>query len=100
MPLETVVDQQNQDVGLEASVYIDFREHFHNAAVEAMVQVFETKILPEARANSPFKTGHNRESIALSFRDRIETGWLSAWIFTQSGYGWLIEHGTKHLRHA
>jgi hypothetical protein len=100
MPLETVVDQTNADMSLQASVYVDFAEQFHNACVEAMVEVFETQVLPAAQALSPQRTGKNRASIAVSFRDRLETGWLSAWIFTQSGYGWLIEHGTKHLRHA
>jgi hypothetical protein len=42
--------------------------------------------------------GKNRDSIQVSFRDHPETGWISAWLYTESGYGWLIEHGTSHNR--
>ena len=43
-------------------------------------------------------SGKNRDSIQVSFRDNPETGWISAWLYTESGYGWLIEHGTSHNR--
>jgi hypothetical protein len=95
MPLETIVDTSDSDVGLKCSVAKGLREKMHAAAVQATQEVFSEEILPAAKEGSPVLTGKNRDSIAVSFRDRLETGWVSAWLFTQSGYGWLIEHGTS-----
>lgn len=98
MELETIVDTSDEDIGLKASVATSLREQIHAAGVKATQEIFEQQILPAAKQGSPVLTGKNRDSIAVSFRDRLETGWISAWIFTQSGYGWLIEHGTSRNR--
>jgi hypothetical protein len=98
MELETIVDTSGDDIGFKASMVMNLKEKIHAAGVQATQEIFEEQILPEARALSPVLTGKNRDSIALSFRDRLETGWISAWISTHSGYGWLIEHGTTHNR--
>jgi hypothetical protein len=96
--LETVVDTTGDSVGIKASVAKNLKEQIHAAGVQATKEIFEEQILPEAKSLSPVLTGKNRDSIQVSFRDRLETGWISAWIFTQSGYGWLLEHGTSHNR--
>lgn len=96
--LEAVVDTSGQDVGIKCSVAKNLKEQIHAAGVQATQEIFENQILPEAKSLSPVLTGKNRDSIAVSFRDRLETGWISAWLFTQSGYGWLLEHGTSHNR--
>ena len=96
--LETVVDTASEDIGLKASVAKNLREQIHAAGVQATQEIFETQILPEAKALSPVVTGKNRDSINVSFRDRMETGWISAWLFTESGYGWFPEHGTRRSR--
>ena len=104
MQLETIVDNSADDIGFSASVAVNLREKIHAAGVQATREVFEQQILPEAKALSPVgghldpHPGKNRDSIAVTFRDRVETGWISAWISTHSGYGWLIEHGTSHNR--
>lgn len=98
MELQTVVDTSSEDIGLKVSVATNLRELIHAAGVQATQEVFTEQILPEAKALSPVRTGKNRDSIQVSFRDRMETGWISAWIFTESGYGWLIEHGTSTAR--
>jgi hypothetical protein len=106
MPVElaTIVDTTEDDIGLKVSVATNLRAQIHAAGVQATQEVFEQQILPDAKANSPVggkgdpHPGKNRDSIQVSFRDRIETGWISAWIYTESGYGWLIEHGTSHNR--
>lgn len=95
---KTIVDTTSDDIGFKASVVEGFGQKFHEAGVQATREVFERQILPAAKAGSPVDTGTNRDSIGVSFRDHIETFWVSAWIFTQSGYGWLIEHGTSHNR--
>lgn len=102
--LETIVDNTAEDIGLRASVAVNLRARIHAAGVQAVREVFEQQILPAAQAGSPVgghldpHPGKNRDSIAVSFRDHVETGWISAWISTHSGYGWLIEHGTSHNR--
>lgn len=102
--LEPIVDTTGDDIGLKASVALNLRAQIHAAGVLATQEVFEQQILPEARAGSPVgghldpHPGKNRASISVSFRDNPETGWISAWISTHSGYGWLIEHGTSHNR--
>jgi len=98
MPLKAIVDTTSDDIGFKASVATGFAEKFYEAAVQATHEVFEQNILPAAKAGSPVHSGKNRDSIAVSFRQRLETFWVSAWLFTQSGYGWLIEHGTSHDR--
>ena len=87
----------------------DLRQRVHDAAVQATQDVFENEILPAAKAGSPVLTGKNRESISVSFRaadtqsgpwstDLSKGRFISAWLSTHSGYGWLIEHGTSHNR--
>jgi hypothetical protein len=95
---KTIVDTTSQEIGFKATVVTGFGTKFHEAAVQATKEVFEREILPAAKSGSPVATGKNRDSIEVSFRDRLETFWVSAWLFTQSGYGWLIEHGTSHDR--
>ncbi len=90
LSLDTIVDTSNDDIGFKASIATNLRERIHIAGVQATQEIFAEQILPEAKSLSPVLTGRNRDSIALSFRDKLETGWISAWIFTQSGYGWLI----------
>jgi hypothetical protein len=103
--LETIVDTSEEDVGFKASVATNLKELVHAAGVQATQEVFTEQILPQAKADSPVGVGpddphpgKNRDSIKVSFRDNPETGWISAWIFTESGYGWLLEHGTSHNR--
>jgi hypothetical protein len=102
--LETVVDDTAEDIGLKASVAVNLRELVHAAGVQAMQEVFTEQILPAARAGSPVgghldpHPGKNRDSLEVTFRDKPDTGWISAWLSTHSGYGWLIEHGTSHNR--
>lgn len=98
MALREIVNTTSSDIGFKAAVVTGFREKFHEAAVQATQEVFEQNILPAAKSGSPVHSGKNRDSIAVSFRDKLETMWVSAWIFTQSGYGWLIERGTSHNR--
>jgi hypothetical protein len=87
-----------------ASVAVNLREQIHAAAVQATQEVFGEQIEPAAKEGSPVgghldpHPGKNRDSIEVSFHDKPETGWISAWISTHSGYGWLIEHGTSHDR--
>ena len=102
--LQTIVDDTAEDIGIRCAVARNLRAEIHAAGVQATREVFEQKILPAAKAGSPVgghldpHPGKNRDSIAVSFRDKPETGWISAWLYTQSGYGWLIEHGTSHNR--
>lgn len=96
--MQAIADVDTQEVGFRAAVKTDLREQMHNAVLQATEEVFQNDIVPEAKSGSPVRTGKNRDSIAVSFRDRLESSWVSAWIFTQSGYGWLIEHGTSHNR--
>jgi len=105
MELTTVVDTTKEDVGIKASVATNLKDLMHAAAVQATQEVFVEQILPDAKAGSPVGVGpddphpgRNRESIDVSFKDNSETGWVSAWLFTESGYGWLLEHGTSHNR--
>lgn len=105
LELETVVDTTADDIGLRATVATSLREQIHAAGVQATQEIFEEQILPAAKEGSPVGVppddkhpGKNRDSIAVSFRDRLETGWISAWLFTQSGYGWLLERGTSRNR--
>lgn len=105
MDLETVVDTTSEDVGMKMSVATDLRERLHAAGVQAVREIFEEDILPTAKALCPVGTpprdphpGKNRESLHVTFRDNLETGFVSAWVQTASGYGWLIEHGTSHNR--
>lgn len=103
--LEPLVDTTADDIGFSASFAKNLAQEIHAAGVQATQEIFTEKILPMAKAMSPVGTppddkhpGLNRDSIDVSFRDNPETGWISAWLFTQSGYGWLIEHGTSHNR--
>src|ERR1039458_452200 len=102
--LQTIVDDTTEDIGIRAAVAQNLRADIHAAGVQAVQEVFEQQILPAAKAGSPVggaldpHPGKNRDSIAVSFRDNPETGWISGWIHTHSGYGWLIEHGTSHNR--
>jgi hypothetical protein len=98
MSLSTIVDTTSNDIGFKASVVTGFGTKIHEAAVQATREVFERDILPAAKAGTPVASGNNRDSIAVSFRDNLESFWVSAWLITQSGYGWLIEHGTSHDR--
>lgn len=102
--LQPIVDTTAEDIGFSASFATNLRVEIHNAGVEATKQIFTEQILPQAKALSPVgghldpHPGKNRDSIQVSFRDNPETGWISAWLYTESGYGWLIEHGTSHNR--
>lgn len=102
--LETVVDTSNEDVGFRAAVAKNLREQIHAAGVQATKEIFLDQILPEAKSLCPVggkddpHPGKNRDSIQVSFHDHEDTGYISAWIYTDSGYGWLIEHGTSHNR--
>jgi hypothetical protein len=102
--LQPIVDTTADDIGFSASFATDLRAEIHNAGVQATKEIFTEQILPQARALSPVgghldpHPGKNRDSIQVSFRDNPETGWISAWLYTESGYGWLIEHGTSHNR--
>jgi hypothetical protein len=104
MELETIVDTTGEDVGFRASVAVNFRQQIHAAGVLATREVFTEQIVPEAKALCPVggkhdpHPGKNRDSITVSFHDHEDTGYISAWIYTESGYGWLIEHGTSHNR--
>lgn len=111
MPVELtkVVDHDADDIGVSASVATNLHEQIHAAGVQATREIFTENILPEAKALCPVGTvdaqgrkdphpGQNRDSLKVSFRDRIQTGWISAWLFSESGHGWLIEHGTSHNR--
>ena len=102
--LETVVDTTEDEIGLKASVAINLSAKIHAAGVEATQEIFNDQIVPEAKALCPVggkgdpHPGKNRDSIAVTFHDHPATGYISAWIATHSGYGWLIEHGTSHNR--
>ena len=98
MELETLVDTTEDDIGIKASGVKNLRAEIHAAGVQATQEIFTEDIMPEAKALSPVLTGKNRDSIAVSFRDDEEGGWISAWLSTHSGYGWLIEHGTSRNR--
>ena len=104
MELETIVDTTSEDVGFKASGVSNLREKIHAAGVQATQEIFTEDVLPDAKANCPVggdedpHPGFNRDSLAVTFRDDPEAGWISAWIMTHSGYGWLIEHGTSHNR--
>lgn len=105
MDLQTVVDDSSNDIGIKASVASSLREAIHAAGVQATQEVFTEQILPASKAMCPVGVppddphpGKNRDSIKVSFRDKIETGWISARLFTESGYGWLVEHGTSRNR--
>lgn len=104
LALETVVDTSHDEIGLKASVAKDLRAKIHAAGVQATQEVFNEMIVPEAKALCPVGTKHdphpgkNRDSIAVTFHDHPDTGYISAWLATHSGYGWLIEHGTSHNR--
>lgn len=103
--LQPLVDTTADDVGFSAKMTPNLRGVIHNAGVQAVVEVFTNDVLPAAQAMSPVGTppddkhpGLNRDSLAVSFRDSEEEGWISAHLYTQSGYGWLLEHGTSHNR--
>src|SRR5579872_232132 len=104
MELETIVDSSSEDIGLKCSVARNLRAQIHAAGVQATQEIFTEQIVPEAKALCPVggkddpHPGKNRDSIDVSFHDHPDTGYISAWMFTQSGYGWLIEHGTSHNR--
>jgi hypothetical protein len=102
--LETVVDSSNEDIGFRAAVATNLREQIHAAGVQATQEIFTEQIVPEAKSLCPVggkddpHPGKNRDSIDVSFHDHPDTGYISAWMYTESGYGWLIEHGTSHNR--
>lgn len=98
MASRPLVDTTSDEVGFKATMVTGLREKFHEAAVEATKEVFEQQCLPAAKSGSPVATGTNRDSIGVSFRDRLSTGWVSAWLYTSSGYGWLLERGTSFNR--
>jgi hypothetical protein len=98
MSLQPLVDTTSDDIGFKATMVTGLREKFHQAAVEATKQVFEQEVKPAAKNGSPVLSGTNRDSIDVSFRDRVESSWISAWLFTASGYGWLLERGTSRNR--
>lgn len=104
MELETIVDTTGDDIGFKAAIVPNLREQVHAAGVQATQEIFTEHILPEAKALCPVggdkdpHPGKNRDSLAVTFRDDPEQGWISAWLSSHSGYGWLIEHGTSHNR--
>lgn len=102
--LDPVVDNSQDDIGISASVAKNLREQIHAAGVQATKEIFLEQIVPEAKSLCPVggkddpHPGKNRDSINVSFHDHPDTGFVSAWMYTESGYGWLIEHGTSHNR--
>ena len=106
MPETTLVDTTGSDgLGLKATLRLPTRQQMHQAAVEATREVFEQLIVPAAKAGSPVGTppddkhpGKNRDSISFYVGDDEAKGEVYGRVFTQSGYGWLIEHGTSHNR--
>lgn len=104
MELETIVDTTDEDVGFRAAGVTNLRHLIHAAGVQATKDIFEEQIVPEAKALCPVggkddpHPGKNSDSIKVSFHDHEDTGYISAWLYTESGYGWLIEHGTSHNR--
>jgi hypothetical protein len=90
---------------LEMKINRNLRQQIHAAAVEAVTEVFEQEILPAAKALSPVGVppddkhpGRNRDSIRVRIKEDPEKGRVDAYIYTESGYGWLLEHGTSHQR--
>lgn len=90
---------------VEVKINMNLRTQIHAAAVQAVTEVFQTDILAAAKAGSPVGSppddkhpGRNRDSIQVSVRDNAEKGTVSAVLFTESGYGWLLERGTSRNR--
>lgn len=71
------------------------KEEVEQAAFQAVQDVFELDIKPEAAKNSPVLTGTNRRSIDVEVK-RVPQGILAT-IFTQSGYGGFLELGTRFM---
>jgi HK97 gp10 family phage protein len=63
---------------------------------EAVRDTFEIDIKTDAKANSPVKTGLNRQTIDTEVGE-VQQG-IAAEIFTQSGYGGFLELGTVKLK--
>jgi hypothetical protein len=89
----------------EMKINRDLRAQIHAAAVQATTEVFEQNILPMAKELSPVGTppddkhpGRNRDSIRVRIKDDPEKGRIDAYIYTESGYGWLLERGFSHAR--
>jgi hypothetical protein len=89
------------EINLKARVNPHLREEIHAAVLQAVTEVFEQQILPEAKRLSPVGVspddkhpGFNRDSIKVQIIDHPETGKVRGWIHTESGYGYFLEHGT------
>lgn len=89
----------------------EIQQVIHQSTFEAVQQVFELDIVPEAKRLSPVSptwpsipasrgekridTGHNRRTIDSSVEDTPEGP--QAQLFTQSGYGGYLETGTSRM---
>lgn len=104
--LETIVDTAaDDDVGLTAKVATDIAERMHDAILQATGEVFHDVIAPQAQRDSPVGTppddkhpGKNRDSIRTRVFDDRDKHLVTGTVYTTSGYGWLLEHGTSHNR--
>jgi hypothetical protein len=92
---------------VELNINRNLRAQIHAAAVQATTEVFEQQILPAAKALSPVGVppddrhpGRNRDSIKVHIKSDPEKGRVDAYIFTESGYGFLLEKGFSHVRGA
>jgi HK97 gp10 family phage protein len=67
----------------------------NDAVFQAVQEVFELDIKPEAVSGSPVRRGTNRRSIDVEVK-RTTKG-TEARLFTQSGYGGYLELGTRFM---
>jgi hypothetical protein len=87
--------------GVELTLNEQLAAQLHAAVVNAVTETFTSEMKQEAQALSPVGTppedrhpGQNRDSIDATVVDDPATHSIRATLYTQSGYGFYLEHGT------
>lgn len=104
--LSTIAEAPAGDeTGISARMELNLGERMHDAILQATHEVFEGQIIAQAQRDSPVGTppddkhpGKNRVSIRTRVFDDRDKHQVTGTVYTTSGYGWLLEHGTSHNR--
>lgn len=77
------------------NIYLNTRIELEHVIQEAVRDVFENHMRPDAKAGSPVLTGNNRDGIDTEVT-QVGDG-ISATLYTTSGYGGYLETGTSKM---
>jgi hypothetical protein len=87
--------------GVELKLNTQLAAQLHTAVVNAVTDTFTGEMKTEAKSLSPVGTppedrhpGQNRDSIDATVIDDASDHSIRATLYTQSGYGFYLEHGT------